>query len=354
LMGLCVGDALGATHEGRRLQAPMFPELCGGVYTDIVGGGPFKVRPGQVTDDTQMATCLATGLRNLKRYDLFETAKEYARWVPFAFDIGPETKAALALVAEGRSPEATGRRIWLDARPRPASNDSLSRTTPIGIFFYKEQPRRIEASLLDSAITHFDPRCQLACVVHNAVLAASIASPNEKASNDEILKQIEADLSIAAAQLGKNFPEHVTQVTDAAEWLREDVRLAQDSDPLLYGPEIHILTHEKYVRTALRLALWELFHAPDFEQALIDVINRGGDADTNAAICGAMYGARVGESAIPQRWAGMVMDALPDSTAPLAQQYHPRALMQLVGEAPDAQWKPSKPERENLMGMIKG
>src|SRR4051812_34856076 len=92
LMGLAVGDALGATHEGRRLSAPMFPELCGGVYSDIVGGGPFKVRPGQVTDDTQMATCLVTGLRNLKRYDLFETAKEYARWVPHAFDIGPETK----------------------------------------------------------------------------------------------------------------------------------------------------------------------------------------------------------------------------------------------------------------------
>src|SRR5262249_3445614 len=154
----------------------------------------------------------------------------------------------------------------------------------------------------DSAITHFDPRCQLACVIVNAVIAACMHSPNEKASQDDILKQVEADLSIAAAQMGKTHPDIIVAVSDAAEWLREDVTLARDSDPLLYGPELHMWFHDKYVRTALRLGLWELFHAPDFEQAMIDVVNRGGDSDTNAAIAGAMYGAWVGEGGIPQRW----------------------------------------------------
>ena len=168
-----MGDAFGATHEGKRLQSPLFPELCGGIYTEIIGRGPFNVKPGQVTDETQMATVLANEPEERKRYDLDEVAKEYTRGCRSAFDVDAETKAALALLVEGRTAEHTGRRLWMDSRPRPAGNNSLGRTAPIGVFFYKDQARRIEASMLDSAITHFDPRCQLGCVIVNAVIAAS-------------------------------------------------------------------------------------------------------------------------------------------------------------------------------------
>lgn len=355
LMGLAVGDALGSTHEGRRMAAPIFPELCGGVYTEMLGKGPFNLRPGQVTDETQLATALGIQLKTLRRYDLYEVSKEYARWVPVAFDIDADTKAALALMVEGRTGELTGRRLWIDQRPRPCSNNSLGRTAPIGVFFYKDQARRMEASLLDSAITHFDPRCQLACVTFNAAIAACIASPDERAKPDDLLKQMEADLSICAAKLGRDHPEVVMQVGDAADWLREDIRLAREDDPQLYGPEIHLIHHEKYVRTAFRLALWELFHAPDFEQALIDVVNRGGDADTNAAITGALLGAFYGESAIPQRWSDTVMEALREMPGALANRYHPKELVTLAGQAVDSKAGPATPEKPTpLMNLIKG
>ncbi len=354
LLGLACGDALGATHEGRRYQAPMFPDLCGGVYTEIVGKGPFNVKPGQVTDETQLATALAMGLKERKRYDLIETAKDYARWMPHAFDVDPETKAALSLLVDGRTGEHSGRRYWMDSRPRPASNNSLGRAAPIGVFFYKDQPRRIEASTLDSAITHFDPRCQLGCVIVNAVIAACLYTPNEKATHDDMLKQIEADLSIAAANLGRQHPDVIVQITDSAEWLREDIRMARESDPLLYGPDIHLHVHEKGVRTALRLALWELFHAPDFEQALIDVVNRGGDADTNAAITGAMYGAWVGEAGIPPRWTEAVLEALRESPGHLANTYHPKNLVLLAGTPVDQNAPAATPAPEAPMNVIKG
>jgi ADP-ribosylglycohydrolase len=355
LLGLAVGDALGATHEGKKYQAPIFPDLCGGVYDEIVGKGPHNLKPGQVTDETQLATALAMSLKEHKRYDLVETAKEYARWLPHAFDVDPETKAALSLLVDGRTGEHSGRRYWMDTRPRPASNNSLGRTAPIGVFFYKDQARRIEASMLDSAVTHFDPRCQLGCVIVNAAIAACLYSPNEKASHDDILKQVEADVSIAAAQLGRAHPEVIVQISDAAEWLREDVRLARESDPQLYGPELHLLVQDKAVRTALRLALWELFHAPNFEQALIDVVNRGGDADTNAAITGAIYGAWVGEAAIPPRWTESVMEALRETPGHLANTYHPKNLVLLAGTPSDANAKPASPEKEGpTTGFIKG
>ncbi len=355
LLGLAVGDAFGTTHEGKRYQAPMFPTLCGGVYTDIVGKGPFDVKAGQVTDETQMATVLAASLKEHKRYDLVDTAKQYAKWVPHAFDVDPETKAALELLVDGRTGEQTGRRHWMNTRPRPAGNNSLARTAPIGVFFYKDQARRIEASMLDSAVTHFDPRCQLGCVIVNAVIAASMYSPNEKASHEDLLKQIEADLSIAAANLGRAQPDIIMHTTDAAEWLREDVRLAREDDPQLYGPELHLLAPEKPMRASLRLALWELFHAPDFEQALIDVVNRGGDADANAAITGAMYGAWVGEAGIPPRWTEAVMEALRERPGHLANTYHPKNLVLLAGTPPDASAKPATPEKEGpTTGFIKG
>ena len=355
LLGLAVGDALGSTHEGRRYQAPMFPALCGGVHSELVGKGPHDLKPGQVTDETQLATVLATSLKEHKRYDLIETARQYARWVPHAFDVDPETKGALELLVDGRTGEHSGRRYWLDRRPRPAGNNSLARTAPIGVFFYKDQPRRIEASMLDSAITHFDPRCQLGCVIVNAVIAAAMYSPNEKATHEDLLKQIEADVSIAAAQLGRAHPDVILQTTDAAEWLREDIRLAREEDPLLYGPELRLHDPERPMRVSLRLALWELFHAPDFEQALLDVINRGGDADTNAAITGAIYGAWVGEAGIPARWVEGVLEALRDRPGHLANTYHPKNLVLLAGTPVDAGAKPATPEKEApSTGFIKG
>ena len=146
------------------------------------------------------------------------------------------------------------------------------------------------------------------------------------------------------------------QIGDAVEWLHEDVRLAQESDPQLYGPDVHLWHQDKYVRTALRLALWEMFHAPDFEQALIDVVNRGGDTDTNAAVAGAMYGAWVGEPGIPERWRFEVLEALAETPGHLANTYHPKNLVLLAGTPVDAAARPAAPVSTSWtgMGMIKG
>jgi ADP-ribosylglycohydrolase len=173
LLGLAVGDALGATLEGRKPPSEQFPRLNQGTHTEMRGGGPFSVRRGQVTDDTQLATCLALGLRDNRRYDVVETAKEYARWVPHAFDIPPETKAALEMIREGRHPEFTGKRVWLESSQKLKGNGALSRCAPIAVWFLWDQPQRIAATLEDAAITHFSPQCQLAGVIFNAMIACA-------------------------------------------------------------------------------------------------------------------------------------------------------------------------------------
>ena len=83
------------------------------------------------------------------------------------------------------------------------------------------------------------------------------------------------------------------------------------------------------MRVGFRLGFWQLVHAPTFAAGVIDVANRGGDADTNAAIAGALLGARDGLAALPRRWVERVHDAVPADEA-LATRYHPRALVELL------------------------
>lgn len=339
LLGLALGEALGIPNEHRNLPAAEFPNLNEGPLTEMRGGGKFSLRRGQVTWGSEMAQVLATGLRNLGRYDQHETAKAYVRWKADAFDLPEATKLALEHIAEGHTAEWAGRRVWLDGSQRVRDNGALARTAPIGVFFAAPEHRdaRIAASLEDTAITHFAPLCQLASATVNGIIAAAICSPKEHIEKPDILKLAEAELSLAASTLGRKEPDWVVHVKEAADALREDVKLAQDDDPQLYGPELHLFFPvPQTVRVSFRLALWELFHAPSYEAGVVDVVNRGGDADTNAAITGALLGAVFGEQALPAAWLETVMEAPGPMSGSHWTVFHPRFLVTLAGNKPGA------------------
>ena len=63
--------------------------------------------------------------------------------------------------------------------------------------------------------------------------------------------------------------------------------------------------------TAFQNALFQLLHAESLEAGVIDTVMRGGDTDTNAAICGALLGAVYGREAVPSRWANRVLTCRP-------------------------------------------
>lgn len=329
LLGLAVGEAMGIRNEQRNLPASQFPELNEGPLVEPRGGGRFELAPGQVTWGCELAQVLSVTLRNLRRYDVLETGKAYARWLPNAFDVPDAVKAALEQIIDGRSPEYSGRRVWLEGFQKVKDNASLARTVPIGVFFHSKREERVIASMEDSAITHFDPICQLACATFNGIVAAAISTPEERLDPAQLLKIAEAELSFAAAMLGRKESDWVSQTKDAADWLREDLKYAQEDDPELYGPDLHLFfPWPTSVRITYRLAFWELFHAPSLEAAIIDVANRGGDSDTNAAVTGALFGAIFGEKAVPELWSERVLEARGGA-------FHPRNLVTLAGLGPD-------------------
>jgi ADP-ribosylglycohydrolase len=279
-----------------------------------------------------MAVCLAASLLACDRYDAGDAAARYVEWSRVAFDAGGQTRAALEAVATGTQPLDAGRAIWLASADRPpAGNGSLMRTAPIGVRFALDHRARIAASLRDSAITHFDPRCQLACVALNAAIAAAVRQrPAEPLA---LFEQAIAELIRAGPLLARARTVSSTERREAADAILEDLNLALEPDPRLYGGPVDLLETQGFVRVALRLAFWELYQAESFEAALVDVVNRGGDADTNAAVTGALLGAFWGEQAIPRRWRDPVLAALGGQQGPFADTYHPRRLLALADAA---------------------
>ncbi len=313
LLGVAVGDALGTTLEFTRPPCDDFPTKLTGPLTDIVGGGPFVVAPGQVTDDTQMAVALATSLMEKNGFDPEDIAARYKEWRTSAFDIGGQTSSAIS--AQSWMPDGekryAGYKSWSSGR-NSAGNGSLMRTAPIGVFFAYDAKKRTEASVVDSAITHADPRCMLACAAYNWATARAIRGAK---SVYQLFSSAEQGIEAGADFIRKHdvmktwFSED--ELNNARRDLYSDLAAADREVPEGMMQMLH--GSAGFVRTAFRYAFWSLRNAKNYEEAIIDVVNRGGDADTNGAIVGGLLGAWFGTESIPETWVGKVTNALSEA-----------------------------------------
>lgn len=329
LLGLAVGDALGTTNEFKALAAPAFPDLATGPVDHIVGGGPFKLAPGQVTDDTQMAAVIADRFISSDHFIAADIGNGYLAWREVAFDVGVQIRQVLDEIANGTSAAKAGQAVW-NARDRlPAGNGSLMRTAVIGVLLAgMDLETRRRATFIDSTITHFDPRCVLACAAFNAAIAHALT---EKPSPSSMVRAAAAELDGATKQLRMHYGTIGPEIDAARAALASDLEAAREDDPHLYNDELHLHKTGGFVRVAFRLAFWELMHAPDYRSAVIDAANRGGDADTNAAIVGALLGAFHGVDSIPSEWRDKVLAAEGLRAGKL--DLHPRVFVRALEEA---------------------
>lgn len=324
LLGLAVGDALGTTLEFQHLPAQPFVPAITGPHTEITGGGPFRVVRGQVTDDTQMAVCLARSLTERGAYDAPDVAARYVAWSRHAFDIGGQTSSSLRLVASGVSPALSGHEAWVRSGRHAAGNGALMRCAPIGVAL-RDRTERLHAALADAAITHAAPLCLLA----NAAYCEAIGYAVYDAPGSVVgmVTAARAALNAGASRLHELLPEEARHVDHALDDLHEDLAAAAADDPNLYGA-VHLSDQQGFVRVAFRLAFWHLLHTARPAAALIDTVNRGGDADTNGAIVGALLGAAHGADALPPAWVNAVLESTP--RAPWDDAYHPKQFHALL------------------------
>jgi ADP-ribosyl-[dinitrogen reductase] hydrolase len=267
LLGLAVGDAVGTTLEftARDTRPPL---------TDMVGGGPFDLKPGQWTDDTAMALALGYSLAEEGAFDPHDCMARFSDWflrgayscTGTCFDIGMATRAALGQFRSDGNPFAGS------SAPHTAGNGSLMRLSPVPIW----AARRGEDVVADiarqqSCLTHGAQECQAACEGYAVLTVRAILG----ASRDEVLTAFAFD-----------GPPRIAEIF-AGSW-REKSR-----DRILSSG---------YVVHSLEAALWSLGNSDSFEEAILLAANLGDDADTVAAITGQLAGALYGASGIPNHW----------------------------------------------------
>lgn len=354
--GAACGDAMGAPMEFTGGQRSDFPKLLKGPHTKMTGGGTWGVLPGQITDDTHMAVCLAEALAD--GYDLNKVGRRYADWRKVTFDIGGMTSASLGAFEANHIGYNCGRRPW-EGQRSGAGNGSLMRCSPIGAFYADPQMVR-RVSMLDSAITHFDPRCQIACATYSAAISEAAYWCDDCRDLPEIKAAMFIRARVAAAEAGADFlrqhPDLHKEGLEATEDILRDLRMATQADPDLYGSDVSITGGKSgFVRTAFRLAFWHLFHTDSFQAAIIDTVNRGGDTDTNGAIVGGLLGALYGNGDLPVEWNTAVCDALQEGTgrfhSSLATTYHPMRFERMLTKI-EAKYNQNqkRAERRRLFG----
>ncbi len=255
-LGMAVGDALGATVE---FMTPAEIASVHGVHDRIVGGGWLKLRPGAVTDDTEMA--LALGDSILAHDDVVPAAvaQAFSDWMcSKPVDIGNTVRRGIVHYRHSGEPH-------VPYHEQGAGNGACMRSLPVALATLGEPDQRIRRAVLDQAhVTH-----------HNTL------------SDDGslfVVKLTQAALSGTSRQVLGALIDQFQSRLPAFRY---------------HGRQQH---PSGFIVDTL-VAVFQAFIAGgSFEAALIDVVNRGGDADTTGAILGMIAGAHYGRQGIPIRW----------------------------------------------------
>jgi ADP-ribosyl-[dinitrogen reductase] hydrolase len=268
LLGLAVGDAVGMAVEFK--ERGTFPKL-----TDMTGGGPFGLEPGQWTDDTSMALCLATSLIERQGFDAEDQMRRYCRWVDDGylssigrcFDIGNTVSDAL------RRFRGTGNPFAGSPESTMAGNGSIMRLAPVPMFYFPDESAAVRYSAESSRTTHGAAECVDACRFLGGVLVRALAGR----TTEDIL-----------------FPDNDGALDSPAiaAIARGDYRVKSEEDVQGSGYVVH----------SLEAALWCFLNTDNYRDAILLAANLGDDADTTAAVCGQVAGAYYGESGIPAHW----------------------------------------------------
>lgn len=258
-LGLAIGDALGATVE---FMTPREIAVQYGVHDTLCGGGWLHLKPGQVTDDTTMSLALGSSILAQGRVDAFAAALAFDGWMRAKpVDIGNTVRRNLLQFRKTGNPEAP----YSD---HDAGNGAAMRVLPVALATLGQAEETVRAACRAQAhVTHHcalsDAACEcLVFMVHDALHGAD---------KNHLLHRY-------AHPLAARHPEFKFRA------------VRPSSNP------------SGYVVDTMQAVFQSFFDTDDFRGCLIDVVNRGGDADTTGAIAGMLAGALYGLEAIPETW----------------------------------------------------
>lgn len=282
LYGVAVGDALGGPVEF--MDAMTIQQKFGRV-TDMIGGGWLNLKPGEVTDDTQMTLCVANGIVDSVQGEnglsiAASVGQQFLAWADGGpKDIGGACSHSISAARKLGRIRPNGiptAQDWAEAAKqtrrdggRPVEgNGALMRTIYTGLYFKTKMASNVQTKEI-AEMTHRGDKSTEACVLYS-------------------------NMVYFLTDAGSRYQE--AKVTDFLHTFLKgtfyDGSVEKPATPVCGG----------YVVDSMGIAVSCLAHAKTFEEAVCEAVNLGGDADTNAAITGGLAGAWFGFSAIPARW----------------------------------------------------
>lgn len=259
LLGLHVGDALGATLEFKK------PSRVNQFHTEITGGGIFMWEAGDPTDDTDLMIALLKSLVDNDKFVIEDVAKNYVKWYKGnPPDIGIATRIGMEMLKHGVYDRGS-------ADENAQSNGSIMRCAPLAIFHPFDELKEISKN--QCMMTHGHENCQKIDYLYLTTLSILL---NHEMTEDDVLG-------------------HVIDYSNKLElpWFAKQVEGIRE---VKWGN----LKTSGYVFDTFFAGLWALINCDSFEEALIYIVNRGDDADTCGAVAGALCGAYYGN--IPKKW----------------------------------------------------
>jgi ADP-ribosylglycohydrolase len=273
LVGMAAGDALGAGYEFGHVPAD--PQM--------IGGGLGGWDPGEWTDDTQMALCIAE-VAATGHLDPAAVGDRFLDWYRSGpADVGIQTSRVLSRASDGSELPGLGYAYFLDHPSGAAGNGSLMRTAPVALAHLGDDESLAAQARAVAALTHGDPLAGEACVLWCVAI--------DRAVREGRLDGIRDGLDLLA-------PER------RAFWA-EKIEEAEQAPMGTFSPN-------GFVVTALQAAYAAVVQTPrngscrHLQDALAAAVRIGDDTDTVAAIAGALLGAYWGASAVPLRWKSML------------------------------------------------
>jgi ADP-ribosyl-[dinitrogen reductase] hydrolase len=291
VLGLALGDAFGAPFEflrGRNVPDPI-PAL----------ERPWLDQPpGSTTDDTAMARNLVRSLAARGGFDAADLVERHLEWFRSdPPDVGTLTGRVLRRVDRGEAATAAAWAIWEERGPEvSAGNGSVMYCAPLGLAYANRPDELFELAPALSSLTHVDERCRTAVLAITLTVAALTRGAEAH----------EAARAAVDAVLEREGGEELEFLVDAAGGKRQ-----------IDGPD------QGFCLFTAGIALQALLRGASFELEVRHVVGLGGDTDTNAAVAGALLGARDGVEGLPPVWLARLLerDAIADearSLVPLA------------------------------------
>lgn len=265
LLGLIVGDALGAPYEG-------FPRNSFQFEGEMQGGGPHDIVPGQWTDDSSLALCLAESLIK-DGFSLNNQLARYAKWYQEGYLSSKENSFGVGRNTSISISEYIEKGILPPKRENAAGNGSIMRLAPVAMYFFNNFNKTVHYAGKSSLATHNNPMAVDSCKYLGAIIYKALEGKGKEKLLDSTYQELDLDDRVLKRVSG-----------DYKEKSKEDI------------------VSDAFVLNTLEASLWSFYNSSNFASAMDLSINLGGDTDTIAAVTGQIAGAYYGADSIPEKW----------------------------------------------------